>query len=204
MDQDAKLLRDEIAAYLGTDRTKILDNFKDDDWKKFQGLHVNPKCSYFVKGSPKRLKKFEAYFLFLCAYKKPLYNRYLIEEYKDILTAPMKANSEELDEIGSDRELIFLYMHNVEMGVGNTTGFVTVTILNKIANRNRQGNVTVVLSERDFPAFQNTAELKVIDLGGASITAQASAIVENIVKKSKDENTDIQTKTKHPNVGGAY
>lgn len=204
MEQDAKLLRDEISAYLGTDKTRILDDFSDEDWKKFQNLHINAERSYFVKGSPKRLKKFEAYFLFLCAYKKPLYNKYLVEDYKDILTAPMKANSEEFDEIGADRELIFLYMHNVEMGVGNTTNFVTVTILNKIANRNRQGNVTVILSERDFPAFQNTSELNTIDLGGASVTAQASAIAESIVKKPKDDSTDTQARAKHPNVDVAY
>lgn len=206
MSQDIRSLREEIAAYLGTEKTKILDNFKPEDWKKFQELQLSTKKSYFVKGTPKRLKKFEAYFLFLCAYKKPLYKRYLIEEYKDILTAPAN-NSDDLDDVGVDRELIFLYMHNVEMGVGNTTGWVTITILNKIANRNRHGNPTVVLSERDFPAFQSTEELEVIDLGGASISAQASAIAENI-KKSKEQkdrdtngsNETTSTRTKHPDV----
>lgn len=206
MSQNIISLREEIAAYLGTEKTKILDNFKPEDWKKFQELQLNTKKSYFVKGTSKRLKKFEAYFLFLCAYKKPLYKRYLIEEYKDILTAPVN-NSDDLDEVGVDRELVFLYMHNVEMGVGNTTGWVTITILNKIANRNRHGNSTVVLSERDFPAFQSTEELEVIDLGGASTSAQASAIAENI-KKSKEQkdrdtngsNETTNTRTKHPDV----
>ena len=180
-------LRDEISAYLGKIRTAILDVMPQKDWDTFKKLKINPKKSYFVKGTKAKLKKFEAYFLFLAAYEKPLYKNYLFEEYAKILTAP--ANDTEMDEygIGIDRELIILYIHDVQMGVGNTTGWLTVTVLNKIANRNRQGNTTIVLSERDFVGFQNTPELIYIDLGGATCNAQLSEIAEDIANKNKEK-----------------
>ena len=177
-------LRAEISAYLGEKRTKILDHLSQAEWEDFRSREINTKKSYFVKGSRPKLKKFEAYFLFLCAYAKPLYKKYLFEEYARILSAPITEDLNE-DEIGIDRELVILHIHDVQMGVGNTTGFYTVTVLNKVANRNRQGNRTLVLSERDFPVFQNTDELVYIDLGGSSAVAQAAEIAEGMKKKAE-------------------
>lgn len=191
-------LRAEISAYLGKTRTLILDILTEKEWETFKALKINPKRSYFVKGNKPILKKFEAYFLFLCAYNKPLYKNYLFEDYaKLISTSNTVSNNnsnvnDDLDEVGIDRELVILYMHDVQMGLGNTTGWLTVTVLDKIANRNRQGSVTLVLSERDFVAFQDTSELKYIDLGGATIVAKASEIAESIGKK-KEEGKAVDT-----------
>lgn len=186
---DDSELRAEISAYLGEKRTKILDHLSHAEWEDFKSKNIDTKKSYFVKGSRPKLKKFEAYFLFLCAYAKPLYKKYLFEEYARILSAPVTEDLNE-DEIGIDRELVILHIHDVQMGIGNTTGFYTVTVLNKIANRNRQGNKTLVLSERDFPVFQNTTELNYIDLGGSSAVAQAAEIAEGIKKKSEEKGKD--------------
>lgn len=180
-------LRAEISAYLGKVRTGILDMFSKQDWDLFEGLNINPKKSYFVKGSKAKLKKFEAYFLFLCAYNKPLHKSYLFEEYARILSAPVNSENNDLDEVGVDRELVILYLHDVQMGIGNTTGWITVTVLNKIANRNRQGNVTLVLSERDFIPLQNTTELEYVNLGGATSIIQAGEIAEKIAKGKEKE-----------------
>lgn len=198
MSNDSEL-RAEISAYLGEKRTKILDYLPQAEWDDFKNRNINLKKSYFVKGSKAKLKKFEAYFLFLCAYAKPLYKNYLFEEYARILSAPVTEDLNE-DEIGIDRELVILYIHDVQMGVGNTTGFYTVTVLNKIANRNRQGNITLVLSERDFPAFEGTTELSYIDLGGASKSAQAGEIAkkmaENKEKNKETSNSNTENNTK--------
>lgn len=195
-------LRAEISAYLGKTRTLILDKLTKKEWETFEKLKINPRNSYFVKGDKEALKKFEAYFLFLCAYSKPLYKNYLFEDYARLisnLNNVSTSTNDDLDEIGIDRELVILYIHDVQMGVGNTTGWLTVTVLNKIANRNRQGNITLVLSERDFVAFQDSTELKCIDLGGATLVAKASEILEGIVKKKeveKENGTSVNTAQK--------
>ena len=164
-----KLTREEVSKYLGAERTKILDNFKSEDWNRFQKLKINPEKSYFFTGKKSDLKKLEAYFLFLCGYKKPFHKTYLIHEYADILSTP--ATVQDVDIVGVDRELIFLYVHSEPMGIGNTETWVFSTILNKIASRNRQGNPTVILSERSIPQFQNNSELTFIDLGGSIFVA---------------------------------
>ena len=185
---DSSSLRKEISAYLGVERTKILDKFNKEDWDYFDHLKINTKESYFIKGSQEKLKKFEAYFLFLCAYSKPLYKNYLVADYANILSSPV--DSEAIDEVGIDRELVILYMHNVQMGVGNTVGWIVTTVLNKIANRNRQNMITLILSERDFVPFQDSQELKTINLGGATHLAEvksaAKVVSENNSKVSND------------------
>ena len=183
-------LREEISAYLGAERTEILDNFKKEDWDYFDHLKIDTKVSYFVKGSKEKLKKFEAYFLFLCAYNKPLYKNYLIADYAKIISSP--ADSEDEDEVGIDRELVILYMHNVQMGVGNTVGWIITTVLNKVANRNRQRMTTLILSERDFVPFQDSEELKAINLGGATSVIEAKNAAKTVSEnhsQGSDEGT---------------
>lgn len=166
MANSSKLIREEIVRYLGPERTEILDKFKPKDWEKFQKLNLDSGSSYFFKGSQKGLKKAEAYFLFLCGYKKPFYKTYFIHDYASILSTP--ANVElELDAIGVDNELIILYAHSEPLGFGSTEAWVFSTILGKIASRNRQGHPTIILSERDIPQFQGNQELTYIDLGGS-------------------------------------
>ena len=176
MSKDSSL-REEISAYLGRKRTKVLDNLSQEDWEKLKNLEVSPTKSYFIKGSRSSLKKFEAYFLFLCAYNKPLYHKYLITEYAERLSKPATDALDDL--IGVDKELIILYMHNVQVGVGNSVNWLVTTVLNKVANRNREGNVTIILSERDFIPFQDSKELINIDLGGATRSVQVEDALKN-------------------------
>ena len=196
-------LKEEILVYLGKGRSKVLKTLTKDDWTNFSKLRINPKKSYFVKGSPEKLKKFEAYFLFLCAYRKPLFKKYLLEDYVQILSSPANGNSEDLNDISIDKELILLYMPNMALGFGNTDGWVTVTILKKVANRNRQGNTTLILSERNFFPFQNTPELISIDIGGSAYNYQCEEIVGAVnaskEKKSEDGATSSSSVTREIN-----
>ena len=178
---DSADLRKEISAYLGTKRTKILDKFTKEDWKFFKDIELDLNESYFVKGDKTKLLKFEAYYLFICAYRKPLYKNYMLTDYANILSS---SNSDDYDDVGVDRELVILYMHDLPTGVGNSVGWLTVTILNKVANRNRQGNKTIILSERSFIPFQDSKEFKVIDLGGAAVASQAAEVAKEVVNEN--------------------
>ena len=190
MGSDSESLRKEISAYLGEEKTKILDNFTEKDWKFYQGLHVDISKSYFVKGSLKKLKKFEAYYLFLSAYKKPLYRKYILSNYVSLLMNTSTNESETEDELGLTRELVILAIHDCAVGVGNAETLMTITTLNEIANRNRIGCRTLILSERTYQVFQDSPELEVIDLGGAIVPygkAQVDEFIKNKDKWSKNK-----------------
>ena len=164
MANSSKLTREEISAYIGTERTNILDGFSQSKWEKFQGYKISPKKSYYVRGNIKALKEFEAYFLFLCGFEKPFFKQYQIDNYASILSAPIGSD---VDDLGIDQELIIIHVHNAPIGIGNTEAWVFSTLLNKITSRNRTGNVTLILSERKIAAFKESGELINIDLGGA-------------------------------------
>ena len=181
MANSSKLTREEISKYLGEERTKVLENFTEKDWNFYASLKINPEKSYFFEGSASKLKKAEAYFLFMCGYKKPFHKTYLINEYANILSAPIGAD---VDAIGIDRELVILYAHSIEMGYGNTEAWVFTTVLNKIASRNRQNNPTLVLSERSILPFRNTDELEYVNLGNSKNVVQTAEAAQGAAQNS--------------------
>lgn len=182
MANSAELTRAEISAYLGEKRTEILDNFKEKEWEYYESFQLDPHQSYFALGDKDSLAKFEAYFLFLCGFEKPLYKKYMILEYSELLRAD--SNQDESLNMGVDNELVILYSHNVDMGIGNTDLWVYKSVLNKVVCRNREGNPTLILSERAVSLLQNSGEMKVVNLGGGIEEISVADALNDLKKES--------------------
>jgi hypothetical protein len=65
------------------------------------------------------------------------------------------------------------------------------TVLNKVANRNRDGLTTVILSEINMPTLESSGELVVINLSGAVVSNRK----EYVLKKIKTEGTSNSSGT---------
>ena len=64
-----------------------------------------------------------------------------------------------------DQDLIFLYIHKHSIStLGRSETWLTETVLNKVASRNRDGLITVILSEIRVPLLEDSAEIEVINL----------------------------------------
>ena len=79
-----------------------------------------------------------------------------------------------------DQDLIFLYKNNHEYSFGNSETWLAETTRNKIANRNREGLVTVVLSEIRMPVLEESGELEVINLAGGATSIATKKILESV------------------------
>ena len=98
-----------------------------------------------------------------------------MDDYANALSSSTK------DEFGLnvDQDLIFLYKNNHEYSFGNSEAWLAETTLNKIANRNREGLVTIVLSEIRMPVLEESGELEVINLAGGATSIAAKKILES-------------------------
>ena len=171
---------ESIREYLGDDNCKILKSITLEEYNMFTSFKASPTKSYFVKGIASKLKKFQVYFIALCSQKRYSYSTFMMKDYVSGL-------AERTDDLtflmGADKELLFLYLHGETSGIGNTDAWLGYSALDKIANRNRKGLVTVVLSERDFPLLEGSNELENLNLGGA-VTAQTVEVAVSKVKGS--------------------
>lgn len=158
--------------YLGMENWEFMKKTTPTELKMFQDTNVDIESSYFVKGNELILKKFKAFYLTRCLKKRPLYTQCSIYDYADGLSSADK------DEFGLNvsKDLLFLYMHCHMTDLGRSRQWLTSTVVNKVADRNRIGLVTVILSEVNVPEFEDCGELKVVDFGGV-IT---KAIMKNI------------------------
>lgn len=169
--------------YLGQMNWKLIKETSENELKLFQKIPIDVSKSYIVFGNLSTLSKFRAFYLTRCIKKRPLYSQYSMYEYASELSSSSK------DEYGLnvDQDLIFLYRHEHAFSLGNSETWLVETILNKVADRNRDGLVTIILSEMRMPALEESGELEFINLSG-KITAQA---VSNILKSSKkDQNVN--------------
>ena len=182
---------ESIAIYLGEENLNNLKSITPEDYQLFTSFNLNTKNSYFVKGSSKLLRKFKAYFIALCSFYRYSYATAMLKEYVEGLTD----KADDMTSIlGVERELLFLYLHREVSGLGNTDAWLCASTLDRVANRKRKGLVTVILSERSFPSFENSKELKVIDLGGYAKTINPSQVAEAVLKeKSEDTGTEVKT-----------
>lgn len=169
-------LENDFDRYVGEKVKKVLQKTTLKQLKLFESLVPNTKGAYFVKGSRKMLKRFQAYFIARCASKAYSYATFMLKEFIEGYTE----NSEDDAFIaGRGKDLLFLYLHGEAAGTGNTDTWMGKTALDKITNRKRKGLVTVVLSEREFPILEGSKELRVLDLGGAEKAVDTeSAIVK--------------------------
>ena len=97
-----------------------------------------------------------------------------IDEYATALTSSTK------DEYGLniDQDLIFLYIHEYSVSkIGRSEAWLTEAILNKVASRNRDGLVTIILSEVKVQPLAESPELEVINLSGVVIRESVRTIL---------------------------
>lgn len=173
-------VNDSINIYVGEENLKVLRNITKKEYELLQSLNLNSTSSYFVKGSRNQLKMFKAFFIAKCAYERYSYAECQLKEYIEGL----QDREDDFSFLtGVERELLFLYLHKESSGIGNTDNWLATTALDKITSRNRKGLITVLLSERDFPIVEESDEVKVIDMGGAVMSKNASIIASKIATK---------------------
>lgn len=172
--------------YLGSNNWEEIRKTSKKELKLFQDTNISLDSSYFVCGNTSLLRKFKAFYLTRCLKKRPLYTECSLYEYAEGFSSIDK------DEFGLNvsKDLLFLYMHEHIFTLGNSRTWLTETVINKIADRNRVGLITIILSELDMPEFENCGEMRVIKLG-ASISQATVQEALNDVKNNEPNNNDI-------------
>lgn len=147
--------------YLGQSNWEYMQNTSDGELQLFKKFPINLKQSYIVYGNKDLLNKFKAFYLTRCLKSRPLYTQCFITDYANELTSGTK------DDYGLnvDQDLVFLYIHKHSVStLGRSETWLTETILNKVASRNRDGLVTIILSEVKVPSMEDSSEIEVINL----------------------------------------
>lgn len=158
-------LFEEFRQYLGPKYNEILSTIKPKTLSVFTDLLKKvEKTVYFVKGDQEILKQFQAYFIAKCLKERYEYATFMLREYID---AKFDKSDNELFVSGSEKELVFLYLHSESTGSDNMDAWIFRSTLDKIINRKRKDLITVILSERSVPIFEKSKDVKVINLGGA-------------------------------------
>jgi hypothetical protein len=161
--------------YLGPDNWEYMRKTTQAELKLFQSYNLDLETSYFVRGNEDLLKKFKAFYLTRCLKKRPLYTQCSLYEFVENSTGADK------DEFGLNisKELLFLYMHEHPVKIGRSEEFRSSFVISKAADRNRQGLVTIILSEIEVKDFEKCGEFEVIDLSKAGI----QSAIKNISQK---------------------
>lgn len=160
MAKDEVELLEQVKEFIGEENREILKKISGKEKELFIKSPIDIDKSYIVYGNRELLKKFKAFYLTRCVKKKPRYSQYFILEYAETLSG----NTKDEFGLGVDKELIFLYRHEHMQTLGNSEIWLLETILNKVAERNRDGFVTIILSEQRMPYLEKSGELEIINL----------------------------------------
>ena len=165
-----------IRLYLGQNNYENLKKISKEEFEIFKKVPINLDKSYFIFGNTELLNKYKAFYLTRCVKKRPLYSQYFMDEYAQALSSATK------DEFGLnvDQDLIFLYKNNHEYSFGNSEAWLRETVLNKVSNRNRDGLITVILSELRMPILEESDELEFINLA----SEYSSVITRNVLNST--------------------
>lgn len=174
--------------YLGQANWDLVKKTSQKELEMFKKKPVDANTSYLVYGNKDLLSKFRAFYLTRCLKKRPLYEQYLMYDYATELCT----NTRDEYGINVDLDLVFLYRHKHLLEIGRSEDWLIETILNKVANRNRDGLVTVILSEVHMSALETCGELKVINLVSMVANKNKSKVLNNV-------STDLKS-----NVSGDY
>ena len=164
--RDNSNLHKQVRLYLGKTNWDYIAKTTEAEKKLFQEQLIDLSKSYIVYGNRDLLLKFKTFYLTRCIKSKPLYMQCYIDEYANAVTSNTK------DEYGLniDQDLIFLYIHEYSVSeLGRSEAWLTGAILNKVASRNRDGLVTIILSEVRIPSLATSSELEVINLSGVIV-----------------------------------
>lgn len=177
---------ESLRQYLGEKNREVLNTISPKKRGIFNdSLPVVNEKAYFVKGSEKLLNQFKAFFIAKCAQKRYEYATFMLKDYVEGLA---EKNDNELFVAGSEKELLFLYLHGEASGTGETDKWMATSTLDKMANRKRKGFITVVLSERDLPIIEGSKEVRIINLGGAQKALDVESAIQTV--KNKEDDTD--------------
>jgi hypothetical protein len=160
--------------YLGQANWEWMQKTSKSELDLFQKTPIDLKKSYIVYGSKDLLSKFKAFYLTRCLKTRPLYMQCFISDYANELMTSTK------DDYGLnvDQDLIFLYIHEHSISsLGRSETWLTETILNKVASRNRDGLITIILSEIKVPSLADSSELEVINLSGVLVKETVKTIL---------------------------
>jgi hypothetical protein len=160
--------------YLGQTNWKNLKDTSKAELELFQKEPIDLTKSYIVYGNKDLLNKFKAFYLTRCLKTRPLYMQCYVTDYASELTSSTK------DEYGLnvDQDLIFLYIHKHSIStLGKSETWLTETILNKVASRNRDGLITIILSEIRVPLLEDTTEIEVINLSEVIVKENMKTIL---------------------------
>ncbi len=154
-----KEANESIDSYLGETEKAVLKTLTSPILKLFMSKRLKLNTSYYVRGTKDLLAKFKAFYLATCLKEtnRPKYSLQMITDRAQML---FDGSPEDL---GAD-EVLFLYAHKNDRDIGKTEEWLSKTIINDIANRNRKGYVTIILSERDLEAIKSCGELVTINL----------------------------------------
>ena len=98
--------------------------------------------------------------------------------YIDEYASALMSNTKDEYGLNIDQDLIFLYIHEYSVSeLGRSEAWLTGAILNKVASRNRDGLVTIILSEVKIPSLATSPELEVINLSDVVIKEGMKAIL---------------------------
>jgi hypothetical protein len=166
----------QVRLYLGKANWEFISKTTPNEQALFQKQNLDMSKSYIVYGNRDLLLKFKTFYLTRCIKSKPLYMQCYVDEYASALTSSTK------DEYGLniDQDLIFLYIHEYSVSkLGRSEAWLTETILNKVASRNRDGLITIILSEVKVQPLSESSELEVINLSGVVIKENVRTILSS-------------------------
>lgn len=175
--------------YLGQTNWELIKRTSEGELKLFQKFPIDLSKSYIVLGTEDLLNKYRAFFLTRCLKKRPLYAQYSMHDYASELSSPIKDDGG----LNVDMDLIFLYRHRHLLALGRSEEWLEETVLNKVANRNRDGLVTVILSEVHMPALEHSEEMKIIDFLGVVTNERKEQVLKKmqIKRTSSSSGTDF-------------
>ena len=180
MDDETVDLFKQVRRYLGPDNWEVMRSTSESELLLFKKFDIDVDKSYYVKGNKSILGKFKSFYLTRCLKKHPIYYTCSLYEYAEGLSSADK------DEFGLNvsKDLLFLYMHEHQPSLGNSRIWLTETVIGRVADRNRKGLVTVILSEIGVSEFEKCGEMEVIDLGGSIISSKVAEACKEISRSN--------------------
>lgn len=174
---------DSIDSYLGDSEKSVLRTLTANTLKLFMKQRIQLNTSYYVRGNEETLKQFKAYYLACCLKQKERlkYGMQMISEHASLLA------SDSAEDIGVE-DILFLYVHKNESGIGKTEEWIIATTLNEVSNRNRKGYTTIILSERPIDQFKDSDELKYINLG---VKDKSKKVIIKEIKEGTNSNSAV-------------
>ena len=182
--RDNSNLSKQVRLYLGKANWSYISKTTEAEKALFIKQPLDLTKSYIVYGNRDILLKFKTFYLTRCIKTKPLYMQCYIDEYASALMSTTK------DEYGLniDQDLVFLYIHEYSVSdLGRSEAWLTGTILNKVASRNRDGLVTIILSEVKIPSLAESPELAIINLSEVTVKESLKAALSNCEKSTNGE-----------------